>query len=106
MKRRDFITLGSALFAPRIVFAQDASRTRRLGVLSANPREVQQITAFFDELNRLGFIEGSNLLVDFRRFARRSDELAGIAAGLGLHRFECARCGHRQRRLGTGARAR
>ena len=41
MKRRDFITLlgGSALFAPRIVFAQDASRTRRLGVLSANPRD-------------------------------------------------------------------
>ena len=84
MQRREFIILlgGSALFAPRIVFAQDASRTRRLGVLSANPREVQQITAFFDELNRLGFIEGSNLLVDFRRFARRSDDLVGIAAEL------------------------
>ena len=45
MQRREFIILlgGSALFAPRIVFAQDASRTRRLGVLSANPREVSKL---------------------------------------------------------------
>lgn len=84
MRRREFITLvgGAVLFAPRIVLAQDAGRTRRLGILSANPREVQQITAFFDELSRLGFFEGRNLLVDFRHFARRSDDLAGMAAEL------------------------
>ncbi len=65
MRRRDFITLlGGAAAAwpllPRCAHAQEPGRTYRIGGLFSTPRDAPQNVAMFEELRRLGFIEGQN----------------------------------------------
>ena len=91
MRRRDFVAFAvggvasawplTALW-PLATRAQEANRNYRLGVLSINTRETPQIVAVFDELKRLGFVEGQNLTVEFRRFADRGDDSGKIATEL------------------------
>jgi putative tryptophan/tyrosine transport system substrate-binding protein len=66
VKRRDFITLvgGAAVVWPLAARAQEAGRTYRIGCLSVSPRNAPLALAMFDELRRLGFIEGQNLTID------------------------------------------
>ena len=73
MNRRAFIAaLGSAgTLTPLRLLAQEAGRTYRIGVMTRSSRMAVNYVAFFDELRRLGFIEGQNLLVDARGFAAR-----------------------------------
>jgi len=85
--RREFVvTLGGAAVAwPLAVHAQqpqEAGRIYHLGVLSLAPREVPQFAALFDELRRLGFIEGRNLLINADGFGLHQDQLADKAAEL------------------------
>jgi putative tryptophan/tyrosine transport system substrate-binding protein len=47
-------------------------------MLSLNPRDVPQLVAAFDELRRLGFIEGRNLAIE-GRFERRFEEFPDVA---------------------------
>ena len=70
MRRRTFITLigGSAAAWPLVVRAQEAGRTYRLGVLAPFSREEPASLPFFNELRRLGFIEGRNLAIYYRDF--------------------------------------
>ena len=84
MKRRDFIVLlGSASMAwPLAAQSQEAGRTYRLGGLSAGPREAPYFVAMFENLRRLGFIEGQNLTVDWHAFALRIDQVSDFAAEL------------------------
>jgi putative ABC transport system substrate-binding protein len=78
MKRRAFITLlgGAAAAWPLAARAQKPGRIYRLGVIASSPHDAPHHTALFDELRRLGFIEGQNLVVD----------LAGY--GLTVEQFE------------------
>jgi putative tryptophan/tyrosine transport system substrate-binding protein len=67
MRRREFITLlgaGAAAAWPLAARGQEPGRTYRLGCLLASPRDASHHVALFDELRRLGFIEGQNLVVD------------------------------------------
>ena len=70
MRRREFITLigGTVMARPREVLAQQPERSRRIGVLHDYPKDdpegVMQISAFRDELAKLGWIEGRNLVID------------------------------------------
>jgi putative ABC transport system substrate-binding protein len=86
MRRRDFITLagGVALAWPLAARAQEPGRTYRLGGLSAGPqvRNSATLVAMFDGLRRLGFIEGQNLIIDWREYALRPDLLPEFAADL------------------------
>jgi len=72
MRRRDFITLlGSAAATwPLAARAQQAAGMRRIGVLTAfaeNDAEAQaNITAFRQPLEKVGWIEGRNLAIDYR----------------------------------------
>jgi putative tryptophan/tyrosine transport system substrate-binding protein len=72
MRRRELIKImaGSALAWPLAAQAQQASRVRRIGVLmglSANDKEDQlRIKAFESAWPELGWIEGSNIHVDYR----------------------------------------
>jgi len=43
---------------------QEPGRIYRLGCLLTSPRDAPHYVALFDELRRLGFIEGQNLVVD------------------------------------------
>ena len=71
MKRRTFITGSAALLAaPDIVRAQGVNGTRRLAILTT-AQPVSEMTAsgdvkyraLFEELRRLGYVEGQNLTV-------------------------------------------
>ena len=86
MRRRDFLTVagGAALAWPLAARAQEPGRTYRLGGLTAgpSPRNSATLVAMFDELRRLGFIEGQNLIIDWREYALRPDLLPEFAADL------------------------
>jgi putative tryptophan/tyrosine transport system substrate-binding protein len=78
MRRRKFITLlGAALTVPAAALAQDAARTRKLGILvnlDADDEEGKaRIKAFTQELDRSGWIEGSNLHTEIRWAGESAD---------------------------------
>ena len=87
MRRREFITLlgGTAiwLLAAR---AQQSERKRRVGVLmglSADDAEAQdRIAAFVHGLQQLGWTDGRNLQIDYRRGAGDTDLTRRYAAEL------------------------
>ena len=83
MRRRDFILGGGATIGwPLAAQAQEAGRTYRLGGLSVGPREAPYFVAMFENLRRLGFIEGQNLTVDWHAFGLRVDLVPDFVAEL------------------------
>jgi len=84
MRRREFITLlgGTAtLLGILAASAQEAGRTYRIGVLALQPRSAPHYVAVFDELRRVGFIEGRTLVVA-GGWALRIEQFPEIAAEL------------------------
>ena len=83
MRRREFITLiGCTIVTWSFAaIAQEAGRTYRLGNLHVFPRTAPWYGALFDELRRLGFIEGQNLSVDEHGYGLRVEQLAEHASG-------------------------
>ncbi len=85
MRRREFITVLSAVVttmpAVRKAWAQPAGRTQRLGVLVQAPRSAAHWIAFFDELSKVGFIEGVNLSV-VEAFSTASESADATAAAM------------------------
>jgi putative ABC transport system substrate-binding protein len=86
ISRRAFIaTLGGGLLtAPLEAAAQPASRVPRIGYLSFNltagdprPRE-----AFSQGLRELGYVEGKNLLIEYRDAQAKPDRFPALAAEL------------------------
>ena len=68
LKRREFLTLlGGAEVAlgsmTRPIFAEEATRTYRLGVVSGAGHDAEIFKAFFDELHQFGVTEGQNITV-------------------------------------------
>jgi len=81
MRRREFIAgLGAAAWSLS-ASAQETGRTYRLGVLVPNPRQSVH-DEMLKELGRSGFIEGQNLLVDFRPYGQRLGQIADLASEL------------------------
>ena len=71
MRRREFISfLGGFAAWPLAARAQQPAGMRRIGVLTAfadNDAEAQaNITAFRQSLEKVGWIEGRNLAIDYR----------------------------------------
>jgi len=72
MRRREFITLvgGAAAAWPVLAQAQQSERVRRIGVLisqAADDSEMEaSLTGFRQGLERLGWLEGSNVRIDTR----------------------------------------
>jgi putative ABC transport system substrate-binding protein len=86
MKRRDFIMLlGGAAAWPLAARAQQAERTRRVGVLVQGRENPSQpyIAAFREELAKLGWIEGRNLRIDLRFAVARPRSYPGLRGGTG-----------------------
>ena len=64
MKRRDFIILvGGAAAWPTEMLAQEPGRTYHLGGLTPSARDAPHYAALFDELGRLGYVDGQNLVI-------------------------------------------
>jgi len=72
MKRREFITLlgGATVAWPLAAGAQQPERMRRIGVLMPYARDDTEgqarVTAFVQGLQKLGWIEGRNLQIEYR----------------------------------------
>jgi putative ABC transport system substrate-binding protein len=78
MKRREFLgVLGGAVGAawPVAIYAQEADRKYRLGLLVPAPRQSPAVVAFFDEMRANGFAEGQNLIVSFGGFDVRNEQI-------------------------------
>jgi putative tryptophan/tyrosine transport system substrate-binding protein len=83
MRRREFIALmGASVAWPFAATAQEPGRTYRLGGVSSVPRNSPPFFAMVDELRRLDFIEGQNLIVDWRAYALHFDLIPEFAAEL------------------------
>jgi len=88
MRRRDFIkaVAGSAAAWPLAVRAQQSERKRRVGVLMGlaadDPEAQDRIAAFEQGLQQLGWTDGGNLQIDYRRGAGESDPTRKYAAEL------------------------
>jgi putative tryptophan/tyrosine transport system substrate-binding protein len=83
IKRREFITLvGGATAWPLAARAQEPGRIYRLGGLHASPRDALHHLALFEEVRRLGFIDGQNLVVDAAGYGMSAERFAIHAADL------------------------
>src|SRR6266542_5604587 len=89
MRRREFITLlgGAAATVPLAVRAQQAAKVYRIAIMAA-AYPVAEITetsslrfyrAFFQELRRLGYVEGRNLIVERYSGMGRTEHYAELA---------------------------
>jgi putative tryptophan/tyrosine transport system substrate-binding protein len=80
MKRREFITASAALLvSPRCSLAQGTRR--RLGVLGYGERVPTMHKALLDGLRNHGWIDGRNLIIEYR-YAQSQDRLPALAAEL------------------------
>ena len=104
MKRREFIALvGGAIACPMGVRAQQqAGKVPRIGFLSlTSPSDRPPLLdAFRQGLRELGWVEGQNIVIDYRYAEGRVDRLPDLAAE--LVRLKVDLRGVRQRRPGMG----
>ena len=87
MRRREFITLfgGAAAAWPLAAMAQQpARRTWRLGILETTSRELNSVNlaALKKGLSENGYIEGNNLIVDYRSADGRGELFPKLASDL------------------------
>jgi putative ABC transport system substrate-binding protein len=89
LRRRAFLgfVCGAAAW-PLAATAQEAGRSYRVGCLFPSPRNAPQNIALFDELGRLGFIEGQNLAIDFRGYGEHVDLVSKFAVELANARVD------------------
>jgi putative ABC transport system substrate-binding protein len=82
MRRRDFITLlGGAAAWPLAARAQQGA-LRRIGVLAGQERHLPEFDAFREQLRELAYVEGKNLVIDWRYAERGPTELPLLAKTL------------------------
>jgi putative tryptophan/tyrosine transport system substrate-binding protein len=84
MRRREFIALIASVACPFAARAQEPGRTYRLGFLEPGQvdRNAPSTMAFFNELRRLGFVEGRNLTIEWRAYGQHVDLIPRYAAEL------------------------
>jgi putative ABC transport system substrate-binding protein len=87
-RRETILTLFALGASPLASFAQQEGRSYRLGWLTtSNPRAEAFRTepytiAFVQRLRELGFVEGRNLVIEYRAAEGKSEKLRGLAAEL------------------------
>jgi putative tryptophan/tyrosine transport system substrate-binding protein len=86
MRRREFIALlaGAAVASPRLVLAESAIKAvPRVGVLLfGRPDTDPNFGAFRRGLRDLGYVEGQNIIIEYRYAEGRSERLRGLAREL------------------------
>jgi putative ABC transport system substrate-binding protein len=80
MRRREFIIGSVAATWPVVARAQEPGRTYRILGLLPSPRGAPQNVAMFEELRRFGFIEGQNLVIDWRAYGQRVETIPEFVA--------------------------
>ena len=89
MRRREFVAMVGAAIAAPLAGAQPAARVHRIGVLGLISRDsLPAFDAFTQRLRELGYVEGQNLVIDFRSAERNLALLPGLAQELVRGRFD------------------
>jgi putative ABC transport system substrate-binding protein len=80
MRRRTTLaSFAAAALLPAAARAQEAGRTYRIGTVITVPRTDTTFSTVIEELNRQGFVEGRNFVVDQRGMSLRADQMDGVA---------------------------
>ena len=86
MDRRAFIggVAFGLLVVPLASVAQQVGRVYRVGMLETTPMTMNaaNLGAFREQLRELGYVEGRNLMIEYRSADGRSERFAGLAAEL------------------------
>src|SRR5690242_4080868 len=83
MRRREFITaLAGAACWPFAGFAQESGRIYRLGAISPSPRQAPFLRPVVEVFRQAGFVEGQNLVIDWRAYGQRVDLVSEFATEL------------------------
>ncbi len=85
MRRRDFMTLvaGASVVAwPSAAQAQQAVKMARIGYLASNLANQGPLDAFRQGLRDLGYVEGRNVVIEYRDAQGKLDPLPALAAEL------------------------
>src|SRR6476646_6339275 len=82
MQRRKFITLlgGAAIAWPLAAWAQQSPVPRRIGLIANLP--LPPVQRFRQRLQQLGYVEGKNLIIEYRYGEGRADRFPSFAAEL------------------------
>lgn len=84
VQRRQFlIAAGALLAAPLAADAQQAAKSARIGYLASNVTATPHLReAFLQGLRDLGYVEGRNLVIDYRDAEGKLDRLPALATEL------------------------
>src|SRR5437879_4019126 len=85
MRRREFVGLvGGAAAWPMAARAQPSGKVPRVGVLASDTPAISGnlVEAFRKRLRDLGYVEGQNVIVEYRWADGKSDRLPSLAAEL------------------------
>ena len=85
MRRREFMAVGGAATAwPLAARAQQATKHYRIGMLfpTSPTANAANLNAFRQRLQQLGYVEGRNLVIDYRSADGRPDRFPVLAAEL------------------------
>src|SRR6058998_4017849 len=84
MDRRDTVLALLALWAaPLAAEAQQAAKVARIGYLATNPATSPHLReAFLQGLRDLGYVEGRNLVIEYRDAEGKVERLPALAAEL------------------------
>jgi putative tryptophan/tyrosine transport system substrate-binding protein len=85
MDRRRFLLTslaGGLLAAPRASEAQQPAKIARLGILGAGSAAGVRLEAFIQGLRDLGYVEGRNLVIEYRNHEGKEERLPALAAEL------------------------
>src|SRR5258708_2914871 len=84
MSRRRFLRAmcGSLLVAPLVAEAQQAGKVYRVGLLGLTAGRTANIDNLLHALRDLGYVEGRNLVMEFRWADGKTERLPGLADDL------------------------
>jgi len=84
MNRRGFLGLAAigVVAAPCVASAQQAGKVHRIGFLALFSGPGPQVEAFRQRLSELGYVEGRNVVIEYRFAAGKSERLPEMAAEL------------------------
>lgn len=90
MERRAFVTGSLALIAPPLAAeAQEAGKVYRIGYLSPRSAIEYSAEAFRKALRELGYVEGQNLIIEWRFTKGRTEPFAELAVELVRLKLDC-----------------